>query len=143
AAVTRDAVTRRAGSLLELRGDEALAVFASARQALRAAAELQERFMTESLADPSLPLGVGIGLDAGEAIPIEGGYRGGALNLAARLCAQARAGEILASEAVIHLAARIDGVEYVDARTFRLKGYAEPVRAIEVAAPGRVRRGLS
>ena len=34
----------------------------------------------------ALPLGVGIGLDAGEAVPVEGGYRGGTLNLAARLC---------------------------------------------------------
>ncbi|MDP9269799.1 MAG: ABC transporter substrate-binding protein [Chloroflexota bacterium] len=138
AAAVRDVVTTRDGFLLELRGDEALVVFESPRQALRAAVALQEKFK-----EVGLPRGVGIGLDAGEAIPIEGGYRGGALNLAARLCSQAAAGEILASEAVIHLAARIDGVEYVEGRTLHLKGYAEPVRAVEVAAPGRVRRGLS
>jgi ABC-type transport system substrate-binding protein/class 3 adenylate cyclase len=138
AAAVRDVVTARDGFLLELRGDEALVVFESPRQALRAAVALQEKFK-----EVGLPRGVGIGLDAGEAIPIEGGYRGGALNLAARLCSQAAAGEILASEAVIHLAARIDGVEYVEGRTLHLKGYAEPVRAVEVAAPGRVRRGLS
>jgi len=138
AAAVRDVVAARDGFLLELRGDEALVVFESPRQALRAAVALQEKFK-----EVGLPRGVGIGLDAGEAIPIEGGYRGGALNLAARLCSQAAAGEILASEAVIHLAARIDGVEYVEGRTLHLKGYAEPVRAVEVAAPGRVRRGLS
>jgi ABC-type transport system substrate-binding protein/class 3 adenylate cyclase len=138
AAAVREVVTARDGFLLELRGDEALVVFESPRQALRAAVALQEKFK-----EVGLPRGVGIGLDAGEAIPIEGGYRGGALNLAARLCSQAAAGEILASEAVIHLAARIDGVEYVEGRTLHLKGYAEPIRAVEVAAPGRVRRGLS
>lgn len=116
AAAVRDVVATREGFLLELRGDEALVVFESPRQALRAAVELQTKF-----SEIELPRGVGIGLDAGEAIPVEGGYRGGALNLAARLCAQAGAGEILASETVIHLAARIDGVEYVDARTLRLK----------------------
>jgi peptide/nickel transport system substrate-binding protein len=138
AAAVREVVSARDGFLLELRGDEALVVFESPRQALRAAVALQEKFK-----EVGLPRGVGIGLDAGEAIPIEGGYRGGALNLAARLCAQAAAGEILASEAVIHLAARIDGVEYVEGRTLHLKGYAEPIRAVEVAAPGKVRRGLS
>ena len=45
--------------VIELRGDEALAAFASPRQALRAAVELQARFVEETLADPALPLGVG------------------------------------------------------------------------------------
>jgi class 3 adenylate cyclase len=41
----RRVVATRDGFLLELRGDEALVVFVSARQALRAAVELQERFV--------------------------------------------------------------------------------------------------
>jgi class 3 adenylate cyclase/ABC-type oligopeptide transport system substrate-binding subunit/streptogramin lyase len=138
AATVREVIKERDGYLLELRGDEALVVFESPRQALRGAVALQQKF-----AEVGLPRGVGIGLDAGEAIPVEGGYRGGALNLAARLCSQAGPGEILASEAVIHLAAHIDGVEYIDARTLHLKGYTAPIRAIEVAAPGRRRKALS
>jgi hypothetical protein len=89
AGIARDVVEARGGTLLELRGDEALSVFLSPRQAIRAAVELQERFVEETLADPELPLTVGIGLDAGEAVAVEGGYRGGALNLAARLCGEA------------------------------------------------------
>jgi class 3 adenylate cyclase len=138
AAEVRGVVEARGGRLLELRGDEALVVFESPRQALRAAVALQTR-----IDEIHLPRGVGIGLDAGEAVAVEGGFRGGALNLAARLCAEARAGEILASETVIHLAARIEGLEYVDARTISLKGYDEPVRAVEVISSDRVRRGLS
>jgi class 3 adenylate cyclase len=126
AAIVREVVTAHDGFLLELRGDEALAVFVLARRALRSALELQARFAAE------LPRGVGIGLDAGEAIPVEGGYRGSALNLAARLCSQAGPGETLASEAVIHLAAKVDGVGYTDPRTFRLKGIDEPIRAVHV-----------
>jgi len=120
------------GFLIEIRGDEALVAFVSARQALRAAVELQGRF-----GQSGLPRGIGIGLDSGEAIPVGEGYRGGALNLAARLCSQAKSGEILASEAVIHLAAKVDGVAYVDPRTFKLKGYAEPVRAVAVVTSDR------
>ena len=137
AELVQEVVVSREGLLLELRGDEALVVFVSARQALRAAVELQERF-----ADAGLARGVGIGLDAGEAVPVGDGYRGSALNLAARLCAQAGPGEIIASEAVIHLAARLDGISYVEPRSFRLKGVPEPIRAVGVVASSRVPRGI-
>lgn len=134
AEIARETVAARGGSVIELRGDEALAVFASTRQALRAAVDLQSRFLEETKADPSLPLGVGIGVDAGEAVPVEGGYRGGALNLAARLCGQARPGEILASQEAIHLARRIDGIDYRERGALHLKGMREPVRAVAVAS---------
>jgi class 3 adenylate cyclase len=110
--IAREIVEARGGTLLELRGDEALCVFASTREAIRAAVDLQQRFVQETLDQPELPLTVGIGLDAGEAVPVQGGYRGAALNLAARLCGQARAGEILATREVTHLARRIEGARY-------------------------------
>lgn len=132
AALTREIVHERSGQVIELRGDEALAVFGSARQALRAAVALQARFEQESEADPSLPLPVGIGLDAGEAIPLEGGYRGEALNLAARLCNLAGPGEVLASEGVVYLGRRVPGVFYIERGNVPLKGFADPVRVIRV-----------
>jgi class 3 adenylate cyclase/tetratricopeptide (TPR) repeat protein len=132
AALARDTVAARGGDVIELRGDEALAVFASSRQALRAAIELQERFRRESIDDPTLPLKVGIGLDAGEAVRVEGGYRGGALNLAARLCSLAGPGEVLTSEGVIHLARKMEGIAYGERGFAQLKGFAHPVRIVEV-----------
>lgn len=132
AVLAREAVEARGGVLLELRGDEALCVFSSTRQAIRAAVDLQQRFVEETIAEPSLPLTVGIGLDAGEAVPVEGGYRGGALNLAARLCGQARAGEILVTREVTHLARRVDGVRYEDRGSLSLKGLDEPVDVVRV-----------
>jgi class 3 adenylate cyclase len=44
AAVAREGVAAHGGRVIELRGDEALAVFTSAREALRAAVDLQKRF---------------------------------------------------------------------------------------------------
>jgi class 3 adenylate cyclase len=85
ARMVREAMPAWDGELLELRGDEALCVFVSARRALGAAVDLQGRFRRGSGGAP-LPQGVGIGLDAGEALPTDGGYRGGALIVAARLC---------------------------------------------------------
>ncbi|HZU11745.1 MAG TPA: adenylate/guanylate cyclase domain-containing protein [Chloroflexota bacterium] len=120
------------GRVIELRGDEALAVFPSTRAALRAAIALQTRFAETMVDDPSLPLHVGIGLDAGEAVPVNDGYRGAALNLAARLCSIAGPGEILVSDAVTYLAGRVDGVAYAGRGQMHLKGFTEPVAILEV-----------
>lgn len=136
ASVVREVVGTHEGFLLELRGDEALCVFVSARHALRCAVDLQERIKTLGW-----PRGIGIGLDAGEAIPVEGGYRGSALNLAARLCSLAGPGETIASETVIHLAAHLDGIRYVDPETVRVKGF-EPVRAVRVVSASEAPRRL-
>ncbi|HEY2939052.1 MAG TPA: ABC transporter substrate-binding protein [Gaiellaceae bacterium] len=132
AGLARAAVTATGGEVIELRGDEALCVFHSARQALRAAVELQMRFRQHVEGQPAFPLGVGIGLAAGEAVPVEGGYRGGALNLASRLCNLASGGQILASETVTSLAGMLEGVRFVERRRTRLKGLEKPVRVIEV-----------
>jgi YVTN family beta-propeller protein len=133
AGIVRSAVAGHEGDLIELRGDEALVVFGSAREALRAAVEVQRRCREQEGGQAALPLGVGIGLDAGEAVALpDGGYRGGALNLAARLCSIAAPGQILASEGVAHLARRVEGLQYRPRRAERLKGIDEPVKVNEV-----------
>ena len=122
------------GTLVELRGDEALAVFDSPRQAIRCAAELQLAFAAETSREPHLPLRVGIGIDAGEAVPVGDGYRGAALNLAARLCATAAAGEIRASESVAHLAGPIQGISLSRLDPTELKGITGSVVPVLVTA---------
>ena len=137
AEVARAVVEAHRGHVLELRGDEALVVFGSPRSAIRGAVALQQRFVEETIADPSLPLTVGIGLDAGEAVPVEGGYRGGALNVAARLCSLARAGEVLASREIVHLALRVDGVRFTERGQADLKGLDKPVHVVAVRSEDR------
>jgi basic membrane protein A and related proteins len=134
AELARSGIARHGGQLLELRGDEALGVFTSARDALRAAVDLQRLFRERTDGVPALALGVGIGLDAGEAVPVEGGFRGGALNLAARLCSLAAPGEILASETVVSLARRVEGIRFEVRGLQRLKGLEDPVKVIEVVS---------
>lgn len=132
--LVRDTVPLFEGELLELRGDEALCVFRSARQALRASVDLQRRLRTATEDAQAFPLGVGMGLDAGEAVATQGGYRGGSLNLAARLCSLAGPGQILASETVSGLAGRVDGIRFVPRRAVRVKGIDAPVRPVEVVS---------
>jgi class 3 adenylate cyclase len=129
-------VERHEGKVIELRGDEALCVFVSARNALCASVALQTAFRDAMEQDPSLPLQVGVGLDAGEAIPVKGGYRGGALNLAARLCSIAGAGEVFCSETVIGLARKTEGVTIVDRGEVTLKGLPGPVHVFQIAREG-------
>jgi class 3 adenylate cyclase len=130
--LVRETLTRVEGELLELRGDEALCVFESARTALAAAVDLQRHLRQESGGGSALALGVGVGLDVGEAVPTEGGYRGRALNTAARLCSIAKPGEILASETVVALAGRDERFTFAPRRAARVKGIDAPVRFVEV-----------
>jgi class 3 adenylate cyclase len=137
AALAREAVSDAGGSVVELRGDEALAVFASARKAARASVDLQSRCMAAMERDPSLQLRVGIGLDAGDIVPVENGYRGRALNVAARLCDLAGPGEILAGEGLVHLAGTVDGLAFVSRGGVGLKGM-DKVRVYQLGRAGEL-----
>jgi WD40 repeat protein/class 3 adenylate cyclase len=137
AQIVGEGVEAWGGQLLELRGDEAMCTFESARRALRCAVELQEAFVDEAALAPELPLNVGIGLDAGEAVPVGDGYRGTALNVAARLCSTAAAGEVIATASLAHLAGRVDGLAFAELEPKPMKGFDAPVAAVLVdsAAP--------
>jgi WD40 repeat protein/class 3 adenylate cyclase/energy-coupling factor transporter ATP-binding protein EcfA2 len=132
AEVAGEAVEAYEGDVVEVRGDEVLAVFMSPRRAIRAAVELQLALADEVAADPSLPLLAGVGLDAGEAVPVGSGYRGRAVNLAARLCARAAAGEVLATAQVVHLAGAADGLRYEALGAVTVKGVDRPVEIVAV-----------
>jgi adenylate cyclase len=132
--LARNAAEQYDGRVVEVRGDEVLAVFASARQALLAAHALQGHCQDEAAAHPDLPLAVGMGLDVGEAVQMEdGGYRGAALNRAARLCSLAGPGDVLVSTGIAHVAPQVDGVTYVHRGSEELKGIAGPTPILQAA----------
>jgi adenylate cyclase len=87
--VARAVVESREGTVVETRGDEVLAEFGSPRSSVRAALDLHLAIA----GGDDLPLQAGIGLDVGEAVPVGDGFRGRAINMAARLCARAKPGE--------------------------------------------------
>ena len=127
AAIAREVVDEHGGSVIELRGDEALAVFTSARQAILAAIHAQDRFLDETVADPTLPLPVGIGLDAGEAVPLEGGYRGGGVSRRRGLAGRRGPARSSLARASSIWPARWTAFGCVDKGTLHLKGITEPV----------------
>jgi class 3 adenylate cyclase len=131
--VVAEEIEAHGGSAVEIRGDEALVVFSSARQAIRAGVDLQRQFEEETEADSDLPLRVGIGIDSGEAVELgDGSFRGAALNVAARLCARAHGGEVLVSAGTSRLAGRLPGLQYVDRGKVRLKNIPDPIHIFKV-----------
>ena len=135
--VARSAITAHHGEILTVVGDEAVAAFTSAREALRAALDLQSGIEAASASSPSTPLQVGVGLDTGEAIRSGDSFAGAALNLAARLCNLAGPSEILASDGVIHVARKMEGIGYLERGLAQLKGFQEPVRVFRVIDESR------
>jgi DNA-binding NarL/FixJ family response regulator/class 3 adenylate cyclase len=132
ASIVRDIGSQHEGALVEMRGDEALMVFESVREGIRAAVEMQARFAGDQTFEGNGPLPVGIGMDAGEAVPAEDNFRGNAVNVAARLCGLAGPGEVLASQEICHLAGRMEGLDYRDRGSIRLKNLSIPVRVIRI-----------
>ncbi len=127
-----DEVEAHGGSVIEMRGDEALVVFSSARSAIRAGVDLQAR-VDEDAAQSDPPLRIGIGIDSGEAVELgDGSFRGAALNLAARLCGRAHGGEVLVTAGTARLAGRLGGLQYVDQGKVRLKNISDPVQIFKV-----------
>src|SRR5579884_1441277 len=134
AGLARDAVEARGGRVVELRGDEALAVFTSPAAAVRAAGELVAACREEAELQSDLPLHVGVGIDVGEAVPVEDGFRGAALNLVARLCARAEAGQVLVSAELAARAGPVPGTTYVAHERAELKGFDTPVDVLRAEA---------
>lgn len=134
AAIMAEGVTAWSGRMVELRGDEALAVFDEPGIALAAAVELQDAFGHETSAHPDAALPVGMGLDIGPAVPVGEGYRGRALNLAARLCSVSRAGEVHASIELVRSAHQTTALAFEPVSGLTLKGFGPDQRAFRVVS---------
>ncbi|MGZ4214164.1 MAG: nSTAND1 domain-containing NTPase, partial [Actinomycetota bacterium] len=134
--LARDAVEARGGRVIELRGDDALAVFEDTAQAVRAALDFQLTCAEETAADDELPVPVGIGIDAGEAVPVEDGFRGVALNMAARLCSNAKAGQVIVTRNVATIVGSGNGLSFEARGSVELKGFEKPQELVEAIARG-------
>jgi len=125
------------GRVLRQNGDEVSAVFTSVRHALRAALEIQDRCAEATRADPTVPMRAGVGVAAGAVVKRDDeDYTGAVLNLTARLCGLAVAGEVLASKDAVKMARRATGFVYIERGAAALKGISKPVGVVRVARDG-------
>jgi len=128
--IVREALQSHGGSEIKAMGDGFMASFSSATGALECAIAMQRAFAEHSESAEE-PIRVRIGLNAGEPIAEDEDLFGTAVNLAARIAAQAAGGEIMASDVVRQLVAG-KGFLFSDRGEVELRGFEEPVRLYEV-----------
>ncbi len=129
--IVRDALKAHAGSEIKHTGDGIMASFISASRALECAVAVQRAFGTHNESTET-PIRVRIGLNAGEPVAEEKDLFGTAVQLAARICAHAEPGQILAPVVVRELAAG-KGFLFSDRGETALRGFEDPVRLFEVS----------
>ncbi|HEY0409463.1 MAG TPA: adenylate/guanylate cyclase domain-containing protein, partial [Candidatus Dormibacteraeota bacterium] len=130
--LVRAQVASHRGQVAGGRGDGFLVTFASARRALACAVGIQRALEEHASSAPHEHVRVRVGLNAGEVAEEHGELYGAAVNAAARVCAQAKGGEILVSSVVKDLAGTVPGISFLDRGWVRLRGFVEDTRLYEV-----------
>jgi class 3 adenylate cyclase/pimeloyl-ACP methyl ester carboxylesterase len=110
-------------------GDGILATFPAAARAIDAALRCRD-------AAAPTRLQLRLGLHAGDVIREEGNVFGGAVNVAARVCAASAPGEVLVTGTVRDLARTSARVRFEDHGEHELRGIQDPVRLYGVALAG-------
>jgi predicted ATPase/class 3 adenylate cyclase/DNA-binding CsgD family transcriptional regulator len=137
--LVRAAVAAHGGHEVDTQGDAFFVVFGGATQAVQCALDMQR-----ALAAHRWPSGVmvrvRIGVHTGQAVLAGDGYTGVAVHRAARICAAARGGQVLISQATQDVVEDQEeeelGFTLVDMGEYRLKDLDRPVRLFQLAAPG-------
>ena len=124
--LVRAAVADYGGAEIKTEGDSFYVVFPSASSAVQCGLAII-RSAAEGRQAGGAPIQVGIGVHAGETVETAEGYVGSAVNVAARVCSQARPGELLVTDTVRALTRTFLSVRFVNRTTRRLKGIAEPM----------------
>ena len=128
--IVRDALKAHDGSEIKHTGDGIMASFPTASKALACATTIQTTF-AEHNETAQEPIKVRIGLNAGEPVAEEEDLFGTAVQLAARVCARAEPGQVLAANVVRELAAGKPFL-FSDQGDVVLRGFEDPVRLYEV-----------
>ena len=128
----RGSIANVGGREVKNLGDGLMVVFAASSDAFRCAIAMQQSLERRNRTTSDDPLMVRIGISFGEADSHENDYFGVPVVEAARLCAIADGGQILATELASLLAGSRAGLDLVPIGPKSLKGLPEPVAAREV-----------
>jgi class 3 adenylate cyclase/DNA-binding NarL/FixJ family response regulator len=129
------AVEAEGGRVVDSRGDELFAVFDHAPSGIRAATTAQLALCAEEWPEEGR-VRVRMGLHSGRAQAAGDGFVGLAVHHAARVAQAAHGGEIIASEATVHLAGDVPEITATDLGEYDLRGIPRPTRLFRVTAAG-------
>ena len=125
--IARTAIARHEGAEVKTEGDAIHAVFPSASSAVLCGLDIADAAAEASAQEPDGWFDLGVGVHAGEAVETAEGYIGRAVNVAARLCAAARPGEVLVSSTVKGITHASIPVGFISKGRRRLKGIRDPI----------------
>jgi adenylate cyclase len=129
-------VSKFGGRVVKSLGDGLLVEFASAVDAVRSAAEIQEALSSaEAKFDVAQRIQLRIGINIGDVIIDGADIQGDGVNIAARLQAEAAPNGILVSRGVRDAVAGKADISFTDRGEVRLKNVARPVRVFALKAP--------
>lgn len=135
-ALMREVLERVGGAEVRTEGDSFYVVFPSASGAVQGGLAILAAAAEANAVQPGRPLRVAVGVHAGETAELVEGPVGTAVNIAARVCSQARAGELLVTDTVRSLTRTRLHANFVPRGARRLKGIAEPIPLFAVDAAG-------
>jgi adenylate cyclase len=130
-AIVRSALAEHGGREIKHTGDGIMATCPTAASAVQACIDIQRAIASFNATNPPIPLEVRIGLNAGEPIVEENDLFGATVQLAARVCAYAKARQIVCSQSVVDLAQSKASL-FTSLGQVMLKGFKEPVPVFEV-----------
>ncbi len=136
--LVRDAVARHDGAEIKTEGDSFYVVFPSASGAVLCGLDVVAAAAASGIADPDHPIRVGIGVHAGESVTGAEGYVGSAVNIAARVCALAKPGEVLVTDTVRSLTRTSGRLTFTAVGRRTLKGITEPIALYRAEPAGGV-----
>jgi class 3 adenylate cyclase len=139
--ILRDTAERMTGRVVETRADEFFAAFESPGAALNTAVAVQNELRQRPWPD-DVEVRVRIGIHSGYPKLVDANYIGMAVHTAARVCAAAHGGQILATGDTREAAKGLtsDGVGFRRLGEYRLRGLPATVLLHQVTAKGLVRR---
>ena len=129
--IVRSALDSNGGNEIKHTGDGIMASFATASSALDSAISIQRGVAAHRTEHPDSPLGVYVGLNAGEPIAEDDDLFGTSVNLAARICAHAQPGQIVAADVVRQLPAGKQFL-FADLGATALRGFEDPIKLWEL-----------
>jgi class 3 adenylate cyclase/ubiquinone/menaquinone biosynthesis C-methylase UbiE len=135
-------VDEHGGDVVKTLGDGVMACFGAVTDAVECAVTLQQAVDSNSRGQPD-GLALRIGMSVGEVTLAQGDYFGTPVVEAARLCAEARARQVLASGLIRQLAGSRCAHAFRTVGPVDLKGLPEPLHVDEVAWAPLVERGLA
>lgn len=122
---------RMGGRVVKTIGDEVMSTFTSAASAVAAAVAMQDAILGLPPAGGQR-MAIRIGLHFGPLVTVDGDVFGDAVNVAARMVAQAKAGEILTTGATVTLLDARARHECRQIGWIEVKGKADPLEICEV-----------